>query len=394
MIQKAIFAFCTCLVSNFVFSQTTDVETILQKIEHNNVELKGFDNYIEGNKNALKNTNVLPNQEISGYYLPYGNSLIGKYSEIQISQSFEFPTVYSVRSELISRQRAQLQYAYEQKRQQILLQSKKAILEVIALNKIDIVQQQRLSNAKTLFEHNQILFDKGEIGILELNKAKVAYLNLQFKLEHNKLDRQTSLNVLQNLNGGDSIDITQTDYESTFMLPNEDSIWQEKIILSPTIQFHIQSENVSYQQVNLAKAKALPDLTVGYNYQGFTTDNVSGFYAGLSLPIWGNRLRSRAAQSNLSYSKSNTIVQVQTIKSDFKSLFYKYQSLLTMYNEYNTTLQVLNSEGLLLKAYQLGDISFSEYYVELEFYYSALDALLDMEKQLHLIKVQLLAHQL
>ncbi|MFT5513669.1 MAG: cobalt-zinc-cadmium efflux system outer membrane protein, partial [Bacteroidia bacterium] len=71
-----------------------------------------------------------------------------------------------------------------------------------------------------------------------------------------------------------------------------------------------------------------------------------------------------------------------------------YQSLLTMYNEYNTTLQVLNSEGLLLKAYQLGDISFSEYYVELEFYYSALDALLDMEKQLHLIKVQLLAHQL
>jgi cobalt-zinc-cadmium efflux system outer membrane protein len=394
MIQKAILAFCTCLVSSFAVAQTDAVQTILQKIEQNNVELKGFDKYIEGKTLALKSTNVLPNPEVGAYYLPFGNSASGNYTEVQVSQSFEFPTVYKSRRELIAAQETQLGLEYEQKRQQILLQSKKAILEVIAHNKLEVVKSRRLNQAKTLFEQNQKLFDKGQIGILELNKAKVTYVKLQFRLQQIQAEKQGSLIILINLNGGDSIQIAQLDFEKDFLLPNKDSIWEEKLAFSPAIKIYAQAEKVANQQINLSKMKSLPDLTVGYNYQGFLGDNVSGSYAGVSIPIWGNKLRKNAAQANFSYSTSNTTIQTQALKSEFESQFNKYNTLLKMYDEYNSTLQALNSEELLLKAYQLGEISFSEYFIELEFYHNAYDALLEMEKELHLTISDILNHKL
>lgn len=394
MIQKVILTFCTSLVYSLAYSQTNIIQNILQKIEQNNIELKAFDKYVEGKTFALKSTNVLPNPEIGAYYLPFGNSTLENYTEVQVSQTFEFPTVYKSRRELIAMQATQLSLEYERKRQLILVQSKSAIQEVIAFNKLILIKQQRLNQAKTLYDQNQKLFDEGQIGILEVNKAKVAYMKRQFGLHQLQTEKQRKILVLENLNAGDSIEITQADFENNFLLGNRDSIWKEKIASSPRIKLYTQAESVANQQINLTKMKKLPDLTLGYNYQGFSVDNISGIYAGLSIPLWGNKLRKNAAQANLSYSKTNTAAQVQAIKSEFEKQFIKYQTLLKAYNEYNKTLQTLNSENLLLKSYQSGEISFSQYYIELEFYYSAYNAFLEMEKQLHLTKTQILIHKI
>lgn len=219
-------------------------------------------------------------------------------------------------------------------------------------------------------------------------------MKLQFLLQQIQVDKQNALLEVKNFNAGESIEIMQDGFSNDFLLPDKASIWQEKIALSPTLKYYTQAEGVANQQVSLTKTKALPDLTVGYNYQGFSSDNVSGLYAGVSLPIWGNKLRKSAAQSNYIFSKSNSAAKAQTIKSEFDVQFNKHQSLLKVYNQYSGALEALNSENLLLKAYQLGEIAFSEYYIELEFYYNAYDALLDMELQLHLLKTQILNHQL
>jgi hypothetical protein len=54
----------------------------------------------------------------------------------------------------------------------------------------------------------------------------------------------------------------------------------------------------------------------------------------------------------------------------------------------------LESEDLLFKAYMLGEYSFMDYYVELQFYRNASDKMLQMEKELQLLQAQLLKHQL
>ena len=74
--------------------------------------------------------------------------------------------------------------------------------------------------------------------------------------------------------------------------------------------------------------------------------------------------------------------------------YNQYQLLLDKYTEYQDTMETLNSEELLFKAYNLGEYSFLEYYMEVQFYRDATDRMLQMEKQLQLLQAQLLIHQL
>jgi hypothetical protein len=64
------------------------------------------------------------------------------------------------------------------------------------------------------------------------------------------------------------------------------------------------------------------------------------------------------------------------------------------YNEYQITMSNLDSEKILFKAYILGEFSFMDYYVELQFYRNASDKMLQMEKELQLLQARLLKHQL
>jgi|TARA_B110000914_G_scaffold192849_1_gene180146 hypothetical protein len=54
----------------------------------------------------------------------------------------------------------------------------------------------------------------------------------------------------------------------------------------------------------------------------------------------------------------------------------------------------LNSEQLPFIANMLGEYSFMDYYLELQFYRNASDKMLQMEKQLQLLQTELLKHQL
>ncbi len=390
MIQKISIIFCVCLLSFCTFSQDNKVTYILKEIEKNNIELKTFKAYIESQSLKLKNTNLLPNLEISAYYLPFGQTVSGNYLEFQLSQSFEFPTVYSNRRELIELQNDQLEIEYLQKRQQIFTEVSLLIIEVIALNKQEEVEVNREKKAEQLFSQIQTLFNKEQIGILELNKAKIGFMNSQYKVQNIQVKKEGLLKKIRKLNGGNDIQITLLDYETDYSLSEKDSIWQKIQQNNQTLAYYNQSINIAEQNVNLVKAKLLPNFSIGYNYQGFLGDNYSGIFAGVSLPLWGNKLRKNAAVSALDYTKLNTDAQTQILKFNFEIQYDKYIALLKMYEDYNATIKSIESEELLYKAYNKGHISFLQYFNELEFYYSSQNVILDIEKQLQLLKTKIL----
>ena len=80
--------------------------------------------------------------------------------------------------------------------------------------------------------------------------------------------------------------------------------------------------------------------------------------------------------------------------TEFLGEYEVYQVLLKKYQEYQSTLQSLGSEELLLQAFELGELSFIQYYIELQFYQKALDSMLEMENKLVQSKAELLKHQL
>lgn len=394
MLKNIVFALCGCFLSFGLQAQFASIEGILTEIEQNNKELQAMQSYMESKRLELKSSNNLPDLQLGAYYLPFGEHSTGDYSEFQISQSFEFPTVYGARNSLINQQKVHLELDYQTKRQEILFTAQKYCQEMIYLSKRKASEQLRLKQAKTVFDQVQELFRKEQVGVLELNKSKVAWLQDQFKVQQIESDQRNLLLLLINLNGGKELVFDQTDYVTVLKLESKERLWQTKLTTDPTLTQLKQQESIAAQQLKLSKNKALPNLTAGYNSQGVSGERFSGVYGGLSIPLWSNRNKVKAAQSNLEFQESYSDSRTMEQYASFEKQFNDYQILLAKFNDYQTTLSGLNSDELLLQAYQLGEISFMEYYIELQFYRQAYDTMLDMENQLYQLQADLQKHQL
>ncbi len=394
MYKKTVFAFGVCLISFLVNAQTDDLTRILEEIEQNNRELQAYSSLMESKRLDLKAGNNLPDPQAGAYYLPFGNHNTGDYSEFQVTQSFEFPTVYSVRNRLIGKQQAQIEMGYALKRQEVLLYAKNYCLELVFLNNKKTAEEIRAQQAKKVFDQVQELFEKEQVGILEANKAKVAWIQEQFKVEQIKTNRQNILLLLQNLNGGIEVTLNQPDFVDNLNLAAMDSIWSNRQMTDPSAKILKQQQVVAFQQIALSKNKSLPNLTAGFNSQGVSGERFSGVYGGISIPLWSNRNKVKAAEAYYKYQQSYTNIQSLTAFSEFRNQYNDYQTLLSKFNEYQSTLSALNSDTLLLEAYELGEISFMEYYMELQFYRQAFDSMLEMEKQLNQQRADILKHQL
>ncbi len=394
MQKNIVFALCGCLLSFGVFAQSNGIDSILRSVETNNKELQAYLKFIDSKKLELKSNNNLPDPQLDAFYLPNGDFSGGNYTEFQLSQSIEFPTVYGARKNLIESQQQTLQFNYAVRRQEILAQTQNLCLELIYLDKQKSVEQERLTRSKKVYEQAEELYKKEEKSVLEFNKAKVAWIQQQFKVQEIESSRQNLLLSLKNLNGDNEISWNLSTYTSDIAILSKDSLWQEKLAKDPGLQKIQQQELLAQQTLKVAKNQSLPDLSLGYNYQGVQGANYSGVYAGVSIPLWNNKHKVKAAKSNLEYQSLNLQSATLIVQVEFEKQYNEYELLLLKYNELKNSLSNLNSGDLLLKGYENGEFSFMQYYIELSFYNDAYDTLLKMESDLQQRKAQLLKHQL
>lgn len=391
---KIVYTISICLFFGKVFSQSQTVDDILNQIEQNNTELKAYQSYIDGQKLQDKSGNNLPNPQLSGYYLPFGEHQSDDYTEFEISQSFEFPTVYAARSKWNNLKAEQLQASFTKKRQEVLLQAKQGLINLFILQKQKSIEVERKQQSQEVFQQVQALFNKEQVGILDLNKAKVAWMQEQFVVDQLETEIQNQIAILQTLNGGETMVLDNLQLEIPFQIQTLETLWNEKLAKDPKLLELKANEATALQNVQLEKNKVLPNLALGYNYQGVNGSNYSGIYGGLSIPLWNSKNKVKAAQAQYEYQQSSTEVAQQLLYAQVQQEYNQYQLLFDKYTEYQNIIETLNSEDLLFKAYSLGEYSFLEYYMEVQFYRDATDKMLQMEKQLQLLQAQLLIHQL
>ena len=394
MYKMIVSAIGICLISIAAYAQNSNIDQLLSQIEENNKQLQAYSSFMESKHLKLKSGNNLPDPEAGIYYLPWGDNSAGNYTEMEISQSFEFPTVYGARKELIGKEQEKMQLEYDALRQEILLKAKKHILEVMYLNKKMAAEQQRIQQAKQVYKQIQEMYKKKEVGVLEVNKAKVSWMQEHFKMQNLKNRKKNLLILLKKLNGGNEVSVSTPEFTNNLAIASIDSLWQKKKQKDPTITVLKQKEQVARQEIEVSKNKTLPDLTAGFNYQGSATSSFSGIYGGISIPLWNSKNKVKAAKAQYQYQQEYSNTKMMDTYADFQEKYNNYEVLLDKYSEYQSTMQGLKSAELLLEAYELGEISFIEYYMELQFFRQAYDSMLKVENQLRQIKAEILKHQL
>jgi cobalt-zinc-cadmium efflux system outer membrane protein len=394
MNKNIVFALFGCLLFINGFAQTNEIDKFLSEIERNNIKLKAYKSYVESRQLVNKTSNNLPDPQLSAYYMPYGNNNTTDYTEFQISQSLEFPTVYSARGKWNNLKEKQLDNNYAELRQSILLKAQKLIIELVSLQNKREITAVRQDQSKKIYDQIQELFKNEQVGILDLNKSKIVWIQEQFSVEQIASEIQIITTSLEKLNGDNPIDFKEQRFEDLSLVDDLETIWKMKLEQDPTLRNLKVSEEASLQQLKLEKNKVLPNLTIGYSYQGVSGNNYAGLFGGVSIPLWNSKNKVKAAKANYKYQQTNAIAEAKTFFSEYQQQYNRYRLLLKKYNEYKLTMDSLNSEALLYKAYSLGEYSFREYYQEIQFYRVSYNKMLQMEKEVYLLKADLLKHQL
>jgi cobalt-zinc-cadmium efflux system outer membrane protein len=394
MFKNKVIVLTFWLAAISAYSQEFDFNQFLQTIEQNNSQLKALRSAQETDLLRQKGLNQLSPLSISGYYLPFGDHLSGDYWEYEISQTFDFPSVYIARSQWAKRYQEKLSLDYKVERQNLLLEAEHLVIHWIYLQKLQTHVFERVEQSKVVYGQLQSLFKEGEEGILALNKAKVIWMGEQFKLSKLQNEQRDIVQSIKSLNGGLNLSLDAQEYPNVLVSLPADSLWQLCLEQDPELINSAKEIELALAGMRLARQKILPNITAGYNYQGIAGSDYSGFYAGLSLPLWQSKTKIKEAQAQLQYSEYNQDVLLREQEARFKQKLLTYELMLLQYKGYQDAIMGLQSELLIYNSYKEGDLSFIEYYSEISFFREAEHEFFEMEKDLQLLMADLLKHRL
>lgn len=207
MMKKLVISILLTIIVFPVMAQS-EVETILKEIETNSTTLSALREQMEAQKLGNRTGIYLANPEVEFNYLWGSPSPIGNRTDINVTQSFDFPTVYGHRSKLSKLENANVDLMYKSERINLLLRAKQVCIELAYYNALAKEYAGRLANAQRIAETYQARFEKGDANVLENNKAQLNLTTVSNEMNRIEIERSSLLSELKTLNGGKDISFT------------------------------------------------------------------------------------------------------------------------------------------------------------------------------------------
>jgi len=373
--------FIIFLLSIITVSEThaQTVDAVLSTVERNNKGIQSNKKYWEARIAEFK-TGLTPyDPQIEYDYLFGSPAIAGDQRDFSLTQRLDFPSTYKRKRELSTQQIAQTGLQQKVYRQDILLQAKLVALQMIYLNRKGAELSRRLVNTQLLVQDYQKKLEKGDVIILDVNKAKLQLLNINNEVALNNNEIQVASIKLTELNGGQSLGFSDTTYPVNAVAPDFETLDSLIEANDPILKVYEQEKEIMQRQMAVQKSLNLPKIETGYHSQGILGQKYRGAHAGVTIPLWENKNRLKTAQANLDYATSNAETHIVQHRLENKGYYEQLAVRLKSMQEYKDLLATVNNTALLNKALRLGQITIIQYFQDEAFYFSAYDKYLQLE---------------
>lgn len=384
-----ILGLCSC----FHVAAQDDINNILRQVEKNNPELKANKEFLRAEIWQTKGTNNLANPNLS--YTHTWDSKNGNETEkeIEVSQSFEFPTAYISRRNANKKTINALEYNYQEQRQNILLQAKEICLDIIMLNQQSSLLKERMKYANELSAAYDKMLNAGDASSLEVNKIKLELLNLQTELTINNSALKTKLAELTLLNGSHPVSLANKDYP-TEELPTYDLLREEVVGSNNQLKSSQNEYEAAVKQIAVNRAGWMPNLELGYKHNTGVGLRSNGLMVGISIPIFNNRGKVSSAKANaLGKSYAYDMVKL-SVESQIYQAYQEASIMKGQIDAYSNTLDVDNMLALLQKALEGGELSVTAYFIEVATAYQSLENYTTIQNIYHKQLAKMYKHRL
>ncbi len=386
ILNKIIFLILV-MTSSGAMAQAS-LDSLLQKVESGNPALINARHLMEARQMEASTGLTPANPEVEFAYL-WGNPAdMGNRTDFGVTQTFDFPTVYSSRKQLSDIDREQAGLEYLATRQEVLMKARKAWINRVHLNKVSSLLESRLSYANLVAKGFERKLETGEANRLELNQARMKVTAL--KNDISLLEQKFSQNEaeLMNLTGNSNVLIADT-LLFPFVLINLDSLLSEyqDSYISRIYRSEVAKKD---KEVDVTFNKKLPKLKAGYYSESILGTRLQGIQAGISIPLWENARAVKSAKARLVYASSGAEAYWNEKQNTLTQTYQQWVLLKARVEEMDKLLRDANDEALLRQAMESGEISLTNYFYESDFYFQNLLNLLEFEKEMRLKETELL----
>lgn len=370
-------------------TQAQNIDGILRNIEVNNASLRAQKSLDKAQRLELRAGNMPEGPEVE-YMHSWDRNSSATISEVNVTQGFDFPTAYIARRKAVLAQEEQLGHELNTLRQEILLEAKLLCIDIIALRQEYHLLEMRTANTRRMATAMQRALEKGEISTLEKNRGDIELANMQNLLGLKKIELESALERLQNLNGGKAVALD----DSTFSMPEEvlpfEVMKQEYECRAPQLLSLMAEKKSAEAGLKVSRSGALPGIAVGYHHEIGGEEKLNGIIVGISLPLWKSRREIKRAKAQIEYADA----QLESVRIDqlstLKELYGRYHTLKTTFEALvRIDLQQEPALQHITKAYRTGVLNETDFLSEVNALYEVKEQRIAIERDLHKVVAQI-----
>jgi len=366
-----------------------EIKHVLHQIETNSTLLSALREQIEAQKLNNLTGIYLPNPEVEFNYLRGNPSALGNRTDINLTQSFDFPTAYGFRDKIANLENTNIDLMYKSERISLLLRAKQICIELAYYNAMAMEYSKRLTNAQRISDTYQTRLDRGDANILENNKAQLNLKAVRNALNRIEIEQASLRSELRAMNGGKEINFAATGISNNPLPPNFEDWYLMAETKSPVLLYVRGEIEISQKQISLNRALGLPRFSAGYMSEKVAGQQFQGITIGLSIPLWENKNKVKQARAQVQAAETALEDKKTQFYNRLQKLYSRSLGLQAIAAEYREALMLYNNETLLKRALDSGEIPLLTYLLEIEYYYDAMNKLLEAEKDFNLSLAEL-----
>jgi len=298
-------------------------------------------------------------------------------NSISLSQSFDFPTVYTTRSKLLKAETNLERSNLEVTRNELVKEITGTYYQLLyAKENIKILQEQDSIYSKFLFLASA-KFKAGETSRLEQMNAERLYNENKIELQKAEKDYQNVQLILQRwMNTEISVDPLEAELPVITANYPFNNFSAEQTPMGRVLQ---SQKEVSEKNLSVVKQGYLPSfnfalknqfLIKGFNpydveRERFSKGNFMGFEVGVSIPLFfgEQRAKTKAAKREVEIARVQQEEIVQAMQKQYQTYindFYKAKNSLDYYTSHGIT-QADDITRISQISYEKGEIGYVEY---------------------------------
>ena len=356
------------------------IDEVLQSVAQRNTTLKALRENTRAQQLENRTGVFLPAPEIGFGYLWGAPQAIGNRTDISVTQTFDFAAILGMRSRTARQQNALLDVEYRTSLMNVLLEARLYCIEVVYYNALKKALALRLQHAESMARGYRERLERGDVGVLEYNKAQLNLATVQDEVARATVEQKAALQALQRLNGGVAVVLDYDSYAAAALPGSFDAWFEAAASKSPVLEAVNEEVALRRQQVGLAQAGNWPSLSAGYMSERVTGETFQGVTLGLSIPLWGNKNRTRQARAAVRAAESKQVDLRLQLYAHLQSVYDRAAGLRDIAAAARRSLQTLDNTALLQKALDAGEISLLDYLLEVGLYYDTVTRALEAER--------------